>query len=196
MLNPNELHWFPMRIRHSSLVRLQLMMDRLNGHVDVEETYAPMAFIKVKMTKMDFTPFLLNYVFVRSTFEKLVLLKQDLEHFEPLRFVTHPVYDNHLNSRQEVLYIPDHQMNDYIRVTREANEKVIFLDNMAFACKPSQKVQITEGKFAGVIGRIKRIKGQRCLVLPIGNEMAAAVVDVPNKHLRYLPPEETTKLGD
>ena len=77
-------------------------------------------------------------------------------------------------------------MEDYIRVTKEECDKVIFLDNMAYACKPSQKVQITEGRFAGVTGRIKRIKGKRSVVLLIGSEMAAAVVDVPNKHLRYL----------
>ena len=51
-------------------------------------------------------------------------------------------------------------------------------------------VQITEGEFTGIVGRIKRIKGLRCVVLPIGNEMAAAVVDIPSKHLRYLTEEE------
>jgi transcription antitermination factor NusG len=113
-------------------------------------------------------------------------MKQNQELFEPLRFVMHPALDDDLNKHNEVLFIPDRNMEDYIRVTKEENEKVIFLNNISYACKPSQEVQITEGKFAGVVGRIKRIKGQRCVVLLIGNEMAAAVVDVPNKYLRYL----------
>lgn len=186
MLRNNELHWFPLRIRNSSLGRLQTMKERLDQHDGIEETYAPLSFIKVSLTKMDFAPFLLNYIFVRSTYEKLVDMKQNQELFEPLRFVMHPALDDGYNKHNEVLYISDRKMEDYIRVTKEENEKVIFLDNMAFACKPSQEVQITEGEFAGVIGRIKRIRGQRCVVLPIGNEMAAAVVDVPNKYLRYL----------
>ena len=144
---------------------------------------------------MDFAPFLLNYIFVRSTFLDLVSLKQNRELFEPLRFVMHPALDNDLNVHHEVLFIPDRKMEDYIRVTKEENEKVVFLNNMKYACKPSQEVQITEGRFAGVIGRIKRIRGQRCVVLPMGNEMAAAVVDVPNRHLRYLTKEETDRLG-
>lgn len=176
-------------------MRLQTMKERLDLQDDIEETYAPLSFIKVSLTKMDFAPFLLNYIFVRSTYEKLVTVKQNQELFEPLRFVMHPALDEGFNRHNEVLYIPDRKMEDYIRVTQEENEKVIFLDNLAYACKPSQEVQITEGKFAGVIGRIKRIKGQRCVVLPIGSEMAAAVVDVPNKHLRYLTPEETAKLS-
>ncbi len=190
MLSENDLHWFPMRIRNSSVNRLETMMDRLAKSEDVEDAYAPLSFIKVSMKKMDFAPSLLNYIFVRATFGKLVKVKSNRERFEPLRFVMHPVYDEKYVRRDEVLYISDKKMEDYQRLTAEMNEKVIFLDNPNYAFKPSQAVQITEGEFTGIVGRIKRIKGLRCVVLPIGNEMAAAVVDIPSKHLRYLTEEE------
>ena len=190
MLNENDLHWFPMRIRNSSVNRLETMMVRLAKSEDVEDAYAPLSFIKVSMKKMDFAPSLLNYIFVRATFGKLVKVKSNRERFEPLRFVMHPVYDEKYVRRDEVLYISDKKMEDYQRLTAEMNEKVIFLDNPNYAFKPSQAVQITEGEFTGIVGRIKRIKGLRCVVLPIGNEMAAAVVDIPSKHLRYLTEEE------
>lgn len=192
----NDLHWFPMRIRNSSLSRLEKMKERLDKHEDVDETYAPLGFIKVNMTKMDFAPFLLNFIFVRSTFAKLVRVKSNLEQFEPLRFVMHPVFDDKFDRHDEVLYILDKQMEDYKRVTARENEKVIFLDNLDYACKPSQEVQITEGEFAGVIGRIKRIGGARCVVLPIGKEIAPAIIDVPSKHLRYLTDKEIEKINE
>ncbi|MBQ2209780.1 MAG: hypothetical protein II404_07440 [Prevotella sp.] len=44
------------------------------------------------------------------------------------------------------------------------------------------------------MGRIKRIRGTRCVVLPIGNELMPAILDVPNKHLRYLSEEELKAL--
>ena len=192
----NDLHWFPMRIRNSSLSRLEKMKERLDKHDDVDETYTPLGFIKVNMTKMDFAPFLLNFIFVRSTFAKLVSVKSSLEQFEPLRFVMHPVFDDKYDRHEEVLYILDKQMEDYKRVTAKENEKVIFLDNLDYACMPSQEVQITEGEFAGVIGRIKRIGGARCVVLPIGKEIAPAIIDVPSKHLRYLTDMEIEKLNE
>ena len=192
----NDLHWFPMRIRNSSLSRLEKMKERLDKHDDVDETYTPLGFIKVNMTKMDFAPFLLNFIFVRSTFAKLVSVKSNLEQFEPLRFVMHPVFNEKYDRHEEVLYILDKQMEDYKRVTAKENEKVIFLDNLDYACKPSQEVQITEGEFAGVIGRIKRIGGARCVVLPIGKEIAPAIIDVPSKHLRYLTDKEIEKLNE
>ena len=196
MLKQNDLHWFPMRIRNSSLSRLETMMERLNRQDDVDETYVPLGFIKVNMTKMDFAPSLMNYIFVRSTFAKLVRIKSNLEQFEPLRFVMHPVYDDNFDRHDEVLYILDKQMEDYKRVTAQDNEKIIFLNNLDYACKPSQEVQITEGQFAGVIGRIKRVGGARCVVLPIGREMAPAIIDVPNKHLRYLTENEKKRFSE
>ena len=196
MLKEDQQRWFPMRIRNSSLSRLKKMKERLDKHQDIDETYVPLGFIKVNQTKMDFAPFLLNFIFVRSTFAKLVSVKSNLDQFEPLRFVMHPVFDDKFNRHYEVLYISDKQMEDYMRVTAEENEKVIFLDNLDYACKPSREVQITEGQFTGVIGRIKRVGGVRCVVLPIGREIAPAIVDVPNKYLRYLTEDESKKIEE
>ena len=196
MLKEDQQRWFPMRIRNSSLSRLKKMKERLDKHQDIDETYVPLGFIRVNQTKMDFAPFLLNFIFVRSTFAKLVSVKSNLDQFEPLRFVMHPVFDDKFNRHYEVLYISDKQMEDYMRVTAEENEKVIFLDNLDYACKPSREVQITEGQFTGVIGRIKRVGGVRCVVLPIGREIAPAIVDVPNKYLRYLTEDESKKIEE
>ena len=196
MLKENEPHWFVMRIRNSSIARLQTMLERLDKEDDVAETYAPLGFIKVSKTKIDFAPFLLNYIFVRSDFQKLVKVKSNQQLFEPLRFVMHPVSDENFVRHVEPLFLSDKSMHDYMRITKEENDRIVFLNNMQFANKVSKEVQITEGEFAGVIGRIKRIKGLRCVVLPIGSEMAAAVVDVPNKYLRYLTDEEVRKIEE
>ena len=183
-----SLHWFPMRIRNASISRMEKMLERLKDQEGICETYAPLGFIRVSMTKMDFAPILLNYIFVRATFARLVEAKQNRVLFEPLRFVMHPVFDANFERHVEPLFISDKRMEDYKRLTAEVNSKVIFLENLDYACKPSQEVQITEGEFTGVIGRIKRIKGKRCVVLPIGREIAPAIVDVPRKSLRYLTP--------
>lgn len=191
MLKENDIHWFPMRIRNSSLVRLEEMQKRLDAQGGIEQTYAPLRFMKVRDDKMDYANSLLNYIFVRSSFSELVRVKSL---FEPLRFVMHPDYDENYNIRHEVLYVSDKKMEDYIRVTEQENEKVIFLNNMDYVCRPSQEVQITDGQFAGVVGRIKRVRGNRCVVIPIGKEMAVGVMDVPKCHLRYMTDREVKAL--
>lgn len=194
MLKENEPHWFVMRIRNSSLSRLKTLMDLMGNDDDIDETYAPMRFIKVSPTKMDFVPYLVNYIFVHSSLERLKRAKSSHEDYEPLRFVMHPSFDEKLAKRSEALYISEKRMDDFKRVTAEENEKVVFLDNMNYACKPSQEVQITEGPFAGVVGRIKRIRGNRGIVIPIGKEMAVAIMDVPRGYMRLLTEEETKNI--
>ncbi len=203
MIDENKLHWFPMRIRNSSLPRLNLMLERLEkqkqllaeDHIFLD-AYAPMRFIKVSMTKMDFAPYLLNFVFVRSTFSNLVKLKSNQELFEPLRFVMHPAYDEKYNRQDEVVYVPDKVMTDYRQLTESENDNIIFLRDLQYALKPSQAVQIIEGQFTGVVGRIKRVRGKRCVVLTISDSQAAAIVDVHRNHLRYLTDEEAQALQE
>ena len=201
MLKENAVHWFPMRVRHSSLPRLKQMKERLDGEKAVLrqsnivfDTYLPLRFIQVNQDKMDFAPCLLNYIFVRSSFAQLVKVKQNLTLFEPLRFVMHPVYDERDEVHSEVLWMTDKSMSDYQRIMEAENAKILFLTDTDYANLPSREVQIIEGPFTGVIGRIKRIKGLRCVVLPIGKELAPAIVDVPNSHLRYLTDEEVLQL--
>ena len=203
MIDENKLRWFPMRIRNSSLPRLNLMLERLEtqkqllakDHIFLD-AYAPMRFIKVSMTKMDFAPYLLNFVFVRSTFSNLVKLKSNQELFEPLRFVMHPAYDEKYNRQDEVVYVPDKVMTDYRQLTESENDNIIFLRDLQYALKPSQAVQIIDGQFTGVVGRIKRVRGKRCVVLTISDSQAAAIVDVHRNHLRYLTDEEARALQE
>lgn len=203
MIDENALHWFPMRIRNSSLPRLTQMLQRLEAeklrlekdHIFLD-AYVPLRYIKTSMAKMDFAPYLLNYIFVRSTFSNLVKLKSNQELFEPLRFVMHPAYDAKYSRHDEVVYISDKVMADYRQITESENNNIIFLRDLRYAIKPSQAVQIIEGQFTGVIGRIKRVRGKRCVVLTICDSQAAAIVDVHRDHLRYLTDEEARELQE
>ncbi|MCR4919607.1 MAG: hypothetical protein K5928_07335 [Prevotella sp.] len=203
MIDEKELHWFPMRIRNSSLPRLTLMLQRMEQqkrrlaaeriHID---TYAPMKYIKVSMTRMDFAPYLLNFIFVRSTFANLVKIKSNQELFEPLRFLMHPSYDAKFNRQDEVVFVSDKVMDDYRRVAESERDDVIFLRDLQYAVKPSQAVQIVEGEFAGVVGRIKRVQGKRCVVLTVCDSQAAAIVDVHRNSLRLLTDEQARELQE
>jgi hypothetical protein len=87
-------------------------------------------------------------------------------------------------------------MADYRRITESDNDNIIFLRDLKYAAKPSQIVQITAGDFAGVIGRIKRIGGNRSVVLTVSDSQAAAIVNVHRDHLRLLTDEEARALLD
>ena len=186
MLKRDEIHWFPLRIRHSNasrLLRLQTLLDEEPG---VERTFIPLRYKKVSDQKMDFAPAVDNLLFIRVTYDDLSRIKEKKALYEPIRYIMRPVLEPDNTEHSEVLYVADAMMDDFIRVTSEESDKVVWLDNLDFACKPSQAVQITEGQFAGVKGRIKRIQGNVCVVIPIEQTAAVAIRNLPRKHLRYL----------
>ena len=190
MLKRDEIHWFPLRIRHSNASRLLRLQSLLEEEPGVERTFIPMRFKKVAAEKMDFAPASDNLLFIRVTYDDLSRIKEKKALYEPIRYIMHPVLESDNTEHSEVLYVADGQMNDFIRVTSEESDKVVWLDNLDFACKPSQAVQITEGQFAGVKGRIKRIQGNVCVVIPIEQTAAVAIRNLPRKYLRYLTEEE------
>ena len=154
MLIENEPYWFPMRIRNSSLSRLEQMVEHFDkekkhlGQSVLLETYVPLNFIKVSMTKMDFAPYLLNYIFVHSTFKDLVEIKHSREDFEPLRFVMHPAYDEKYERHDEVLTMSDKMMSDYMRITAEENEKLLKTAGKEFLDNPSIKRMLEQKEAA------------------------------------------------
>lgn len=186
MLKRDEIHWFPLRIRHSNASRLLRLQALLEEEPGVERTFIPMRFKKVAAEKMDFAPAIDNLLFIRVTYDDLSRIKEKKALYEPIRYIMHPVLEPDNTEHSEILYVADAMMDDFIRVTSEESDKVIWLDNLIFACKPSQAVQITEGQFAGVKGRIKRIQGNVCVVIPIEQTAAVAIRNLPRKHLRYL----------
>lgn len=156
----------------------------LDNEADVSDTYIAMQYKRVGDT-MKYMPVINNLIFIRTTYDILSDIKKKAA-FASLRYIMHPVMEKDGWTHTEALYVPEALMDDFIRVTAEANEKVIYLDNLEYACKPGQRVQITQGAFAGVKGVIKRIQGNVCVVVPIEDTIAAAITGLPRKHLRYL----------
>ena len=190
MINEKEVRWFILRIRNSSPGRLVAMNDRLQDEATVVDTYYPRAFMKVSDEKMDFAPSLVNFIYVRISMENLRKLKGNKTAYDHLSYIMHPVYDEKYNKSIEPLYLSDKKMEEFMRITATENEKIIFFNNLDYACKPSQGVQITEGAFAGEKGRVKRIRGNKCIVVTFGREVALAITGVGRSQMRYLTAEE------
>lgn len=189
MLSENDIHWFPLRISHSSPSRLMHLKGYLDNEEAVTQTFVPMEFRRVSETAMDFVPAISNLIFVRIALQDLRVIKANKQFYEPLRYIMRTATDAEGRRQSEVIYVADGKMDDFIRVSSKASDQVVFLNNLDFACRPSALVQITEGPFAGVKGRIKSFKKHLCVVIPIEDVAAVAITHVPKKHLVYLPDE-------
>ena len=179
--DPKSLsRWFPLRIFHSSEKRQAQLEALLREEPAVERTYVPRNLVDAE--QHTYVSALKNYIFVRTTLAALRQLKADRQQYATLRYIMQPTGDG----ASEIAHVPDKQMEDFIRVIAHANEQVVMIENMAFACKPGQRVCIRRGAFEGVEGRVKSIKKHLCVVIPVRDIMAVAILNVPKKDIEVV----------
>ena len=77
------------------------------------------------------------------------------------------------------MVVRDKEMEDFIRVTAEKNERVLYLDNPSAALTKGTPVEIMSGPFKGVQGKLLRIRRDRKVVLQLAGVVAVAVEGIP-----------------
>ena len=178
------VRWYPLRIFHSSIKRQRELNELLLQEASVEKTYIPCSLVNTEDNT--YAPLLVNYIFLRTTLKDLMVIKADKKKYDSLRYVMNNERDEKFNPVSEIAYVPNKQMEDFIRVVESGNERVLLLENLGFACKPGEKVRITNGVFEGVEGTLKSIKKHLCVVIPVNNIMAVAITNVPRKYLQKI----------
>ena len=181
-----QIRWYPMRIFHSSIKRQKDLNELLTQEATVERTYIPQSLIDAE--EKTYVPALVNYIFLRTSLKELREIKADKVKYDHLRYVINTGRDEGYNPVSEIAYVPNKQMEDFMRVIDSGNEQVLMLENLGFACKPGEQVRITKGVFEGVEGTLKSIKKHLCVVIPIKNVMAVAITNVPRKYLQPVIP--------
>ena len=189
MIDRSQPLWFPLRVSYSHVSRLMSLkeeFDKLNL-----ENYVAMTHKKVGFT-MRLVPAISNLIFVRSTYQALSEVKQE-PRFDHIRYIMHEVYDDR-EPYHAPLYVPDRQMDDFIRVSSVHDNRVAYMDNLDYAFREGLYVEIMDGYFTGVRGIVKRINGSKGVVVPIREVAAVAIRNVPSRFLRVLTPEEISAL--
>ena len=189
MIDRSQPLWFPLRVSYSHTSRLMSLKEEFDKLQ--LETYVPMTLKKIGFS-MRLTPAISNLIFVRSTYQTLSEVKHE-PRFDNIRYIMHEVYDDK-NPYTEPLYVPDRQMDDFIRVSSVHDNRVAYMDNLEYAFREGLYVEIMDGYFSGVRGIVKRIDGSKGVVVPIRDVAAVAIRNVPNRFLRVLTPSETADL--
>ncbi|MBQ6965928.1 MAG: UpxY family transcription antiterminator [Bacteroidaceae bacterium] len=177
-----ELNWFPMRVTYNRELKVKESLDRLSI-----ENFLP---LKNKIVERnghrhyEIVPAIHNLLFVHSSREQLTNLKMTSEEFSPMRYMmTHPLTPE---ARPQIIRVPDHEMENFMRVAKIDDERVQFLDYASVAHKVGRRVIIVDGDFTGIEGVIKRINHNRHVVVQLEGIIAAVLAFVPPAHLKFL----------
>ena len=172
MESNDVIRWYPMRVTYHRELKIKEQLDALGI-----DNFVPMHYDLADSSegpRKTLAPAIHNLIFVRASQEVLTHLKMHRKEFDPMRYMTKTSSDGH----KELLYIPDRQMEDFMRVASVQDDHIIFLDVMN-STNTGRRVRITAGRFKGVEGVIKRIKKNKYFLIQIDGVTAVAITYVP-----------------
>lgn len=91
-----------------------------------------------------------------------------------------------MNHENKMITVPNKQMEDFIRVSNLPAEELIPLDIREGESLTGQRVKIIDGPLVGIEGFIKRIEGNKRVVVTIDGMLATA--------LKFISPSLLTKI--
>lgn len=178
----SERAWYPMRVTYGREVKVKEALDNLGI-----ENFLPMHYELVDPgdgnKRRMLVPAIHNLIFIHDSREDITRLKTTKREFQPLRYITKRFAES---IDDNILTVPDSQMQNFIRVASVQDDSVMFLETGDYINKIGQRVQITEGYFAGVEGVVKRIKKNKHVVVQLEGLAAVAITYVPATCLREI----------
>ena len=184
----NEVHWYPMHIRHSSArkafsVRQYLYEKGFTTYLRLEHIEE----VKGDESHQIVKPVFSNLIFIQGKKKILRLLKNTDPNLTSLQFMTRAKRDR--LEKSVILSVSDKDMQNFIdSETRDDpyNQRQQWqYDDANF--KPGRKVRIINGPFVGITGEIKNYKSHRVVLIKIeGTGVANIITKVSKNDLEFL----------
>lgn len=162
-----------MRVTYSRELKAQKLLQEAGV-----ECFIPM-ICERNEEKKHYVPAVHNLIFVRSSRDFLDNYKRKVESNCPLRYMID-------RSSGLPMVVRDKEMDDFIRVTAEKKNNVKYLDDPSAVVTKGAPVEIVNGPFKGVQGKLLRIRRDRKVVLQLAGIVAVAVDGIPMEWCRLI----------
>jgi len=165
---PQEtLVWYPLRVTYNRELKVKEDLDArgITNFVPMRYKREERKGVMVKRL----VPSIHNLIFVQMFPSQMREYKMTTA--LPIRYIM-----NHETHRP--LIVPDRQMENFIRVAGQYEEKIIYLNPNPGDFSKGERVRIIGGIFAGAEGVFVRVKGDRRVVVNIEGVVAVATTFV------------------
>lgn len=89
-------------------------------------------------------------------------------------------------SQGKPMVIEEKTMEDFIRVTQDSDEGLLFLDNPDVVLTHGQPVEVILGPFKGVQGHVLRIRKDRRVVVSLNGIVSAVLSTMPQSYFKII----------
>ena len=178
-LDPNK-QWYVLRITYNRIVKAYELLKK-----DKMEIYIPMHHVQKtihKKKKRVLEPLLPNIIFVYTTLEHIIQFVKDNLNSTFINF-----YFDHCKQdefgKNPPLTVGYNDMMNFINITSVDNDHIKVVTTEQCHYKSGDVVQIIDGDFKGVTGRVARISGQQRVVVELEGLCLVATAYIPSGFL-------------
>ena len=174
---PQSCQWYALRATYSRELKVKEKLDAIGVR-----TFVPMMWRTKTVegkSERKLVPAVGNLCFAYWT-------RQDLDAFIKSYGEASPVYYYWDRINRCPLTVPAKAMEDFMRVAGTMDEDLIYITEISQKLREGQKVRVLSGTFAGVEGRVIRIKKSRRIMVELPGMLAVASTYVPLEKAGYL----------
>lgn len=179
-IDHDEVHWFPMRVTYGRQRKVKELLEE-----EQMECFLPMMKKTVKQgnrIRHLEVPAISNLIFVHDTMKRITALKQTKAVAAPLRYMTHRSIE-YPDAPLEIVFVPDAQMQNFMRAIAGPDEQYTYMTSGQLLGKENGRVLITSGPFEGVEGVIKRVHGNKHVVVELDGVGGVVINFVPKNFM-------------
>jgi len=179
LLADSNEHWFALKVFYNRVVEISNALKNLSI-----ESYYPRKIeeksIGGKMQRFE-KPAVNSLLFFKSTFSEAQEIQK--------KFDGKVMLYTYRLSRQPAV-IPEQEMRIFKLVTGSGDQDLEYMDADAVHYKTGQHVRVTGGPFQDAEGYIKRIRGNKRLVVAIEGIVAVVTTYIPSCYLEPIAEDE------
>ena len=177
------VQWYPMRVTYGRELSVKEFLDG-----EGIENFLPMTTRyrqDGKHVRHERVPAITNLIFVRASRRCINELKQTRLQAMPLRYMMRrPVPGE--DAPTEIITVPDGQMESFMRIARGPEEQVSYLSADELKGKVGAEVVITSGPFEGVHGVVKRVHGNKRILVELEGIGGICINFVPRAQVNFV----------
>lgn len=172
-----QFNWYVLRVSYSRELKIKALLDEKGI-----QTFVPMAYRKETIdgkTRKKLVPAVSNLCFVHWH-------RQGIDDFIAGYGEKSPVHYYWDRTASRPMTVPQKAMNDFITVASSLDEDLIYITEISDKLREGQTVKVKSGSFAGVTGKIVRIRKSRRILVELPGMLAVASTYVSPENVELL----------
>ena len=170
-------HWYALKVFYNRVFDVERLLAQ-----DGVKTYIPLRSVEMTIGNRTIRrrePAISSLMFVCQQERYVLELQQRLKNTSPLM-----AYFDRETKRPAI--IPDREMNLFMLVTSTEDPGLVYFNEEPTDFRSGDRVHVTDGPFKGAEGYIKRVKGNRRLIVSIEGVVAVATTYIPSCFLQKI----------